>query len=274
VIRRYSWRTGVLEILLILAAAIFAIPFFVIVNVAFQDPDGAQSAFSIGSAPNFEGMTTAWVQGRLGSALANSIVVTAVSSVIVIAVSSLASYYLARSLSRWSRGAFTAFIIGLMLPLQLATLPLYQIVRSVGLIGSLGGLVLVYSALFLPFSIFLYTLFLRSVPIEYEESAQLDGCGPVRAFLLIVFPLVRPATVTVLILNGIGMYNDFFTPLLYLSGSGQQTVTVAITSFVGVYITQWPVVFSGMLLASIPVLIAFVLAQKQIISGFAGGLKG
>ena len=271
---RYTWRTGALETAMIVIGVVFAIPFFIIVNVAFQNPDRPQSAMTPSVPPDFSSLSVAWVNGGLGAALLNSILVTAVSSVIVIAVSAFASYYLARSISALSRGVSIAFVGGLMLPLQLATLPLYVIVKNLGLIGSLWGLVLVYSALFLPFSIFLFTLFLRSVPMEFEESAQLDGCGPITAFWYVVFPLLRPVTITVLILNGIGMYNDFFTPLLYLSGSGQQTVTVAITSFVGVYVTQWPVVFSGMLLASIPVLAAFILAQKQIIGGFAGGLKG
>lgn len=271
---RYTWRTGLFEIGMIAAAAVFAIPFYVIANLAFQEPHSQQSAMVPNLPPNFESLAIAWGDGGLGAALLNSIVVTAVASVIVIAEAALASYYLARSTSRMSRITAVAFIGGLMLPLQLATLPLYVIVRNLGLMGTLWGLVLVYSALFLPFSIFLYTMFLRAVPIEYEESAQLDGCGPLGAFWHVVFPMLRPVTVTVLILNGIAMYNDFFTPLLYLSGSGQQTVTVAIISFVGVYVTQWPVVFAGMLLASIPVLIAFIVAQKQIINGFAGGLKG
>ncbi|GEK79219.1 carbohydrate ABC transporter permease [Agrococcus baldri] len=271
---RYTWRTGTLEVLMIVLAAVFAIPFYVIVNVAFQEPHSQQSAMVPTFPPNLESVGIAWFDGGLGAALINSALVTVVSSVIVIAVSSLASYYIARAMGGLSRMLSIAFIGGLMLPLQLATLPLYVIVRNLGLMGTIWGLVLVYSALFLPFSIFLYTMFLRSVPMEFEESAQIDGCGPLTTFWHVVFPLVRPVTVTVLILNGIGMYNDFFTPLLYLSGSGQQTVTVAITSFVGVYVTQWPVVFSGLLLASIPVLIAFIAAQKQIIGGFAGGLKG
>lgn len=271
---RYTWRTGLLEILLIIGAAVFAIPFYVIVNVAFQEPRSQQSAMAPTLPPNLDSLGIAWVDGGLGAALVNSILVTAISSVVVIAASSLASYYLARSTSHLSRVATIAFIGGLMLPLQLATLPLYVIVRNLGLMGTLWGLMLVYSALFLPFSIFLYTMFLRAVPTEFEESAQMDGCGPLATFWHVVLPLVRPVTVTVLILNGIGMYNDFFTPLLYLSGSGQQTITVAITSFVGIYVTQWPVVFAGMLLASIPVLVAFIAAQKQIIGGFAGGLKG
>lgn len=271
---RYTWRTGILEIAMLAIAAMFAVPFYIIVNVAFQEPHSQQSAMSPTFPPNLDSLAIAWFDGGLGAALINSILVTVISSVIVIVVSALASYYLARSITGLSKLVSMAFIGGLMLPLQLATLPLYVLVRNVGLMGTLWGLVLVYSALFLPFSIFLYTMFLRSVPLEFEESAQLDGCGPFVAFWQVVFPLLRPVTVTVLILNGIGMYNDFFTPLLYLSGSGQQTVTVAITSFVGVYVTQWPVVFGGMLLASIPVLIAFIAAQKQIIGGFAGGLKG
>ncbi|WP_182111242.1 MULTISPECIES: carbohydrate ABC transporter permease [unclassified Actinotalea] len=271
---RYTFRTGVLEAVMIVVALLFAVPFYLLVNVAFRQEGTTSSALEPSVPPSFDGVVTAWVDGGLAKALVTSILVTVVSSVIVIAVSAMASYYLVRGTGWFSSAWSVVFLGGLMLPLQLAALPLYTMIRDLGLIGSPWGLVVVYSSIYLPFSIFLYTLFLRALPGEFEESAQIEGCGPFQTFRYVVFPLLRPITLTIAILNGIAMYNDFFTPLLYLAGSGEQTVTVAITSFVGEYVTEWQVVFSGLLLASIPVLIAFALLQKQVIGGFAGGLKG
>jgi len=271
---RYTGKTLLLEITMVVLAIVFAIPFYLIVNVAFQSPNTTGSGVTFSWPPNFDNVQIAWVQGGLGAAILNSVVVTVISTFCVIAVSSLASYYLARTLSRVSRAWNIAFLLGLMLPLQLATLPLYAMIRDLGLLGTVWSLVLVYSAMYLPFSIFLYVLFIRALPIDFEEAAQLDGCGPLRVFWHIALPLTRPVTITIAILVGIAIYNDFFTPLLYLAGSGQETAPVAINAFVSQYSTPWPVVFAGLLLLSIPILAAFFALQKQVIGGFAGGLKG
>lgn len=271
--KKYTLRTFASEAVLVVIAAVFAVPFYIIINTAFAGETSRGNALQPSFPLNMSNVQVAWA-GGLGPAILNSIFVTVVSVAIIIALSSAAGYFLARVATRWSKTWYFLFLVGLMLPLQLATLPLYVIIRDSGLLGTLWSLILVYSAAYLPFSIFLYTLFIRALPTEFEEAAVVDGASPSRVFRSVVFPLVRPVTVTIAILNGIGIYNDFFTPLLYLSGSGQETVTVAINGFVSQYATQWPVVFAGLLLASLPILIAFLALQKQIIGGFAGGLKG
>jgi raffinose/stachyose/melibiose transport system permease protein len=126
----------------------------------------------------------------------------------------------------------------------------------------------------MPFSIFLYTGFLRALPIEYEEAAAIDGAGALGTFWRVVFPLLRPITGTVVILNVIVVWNDFLTPLLYLSGSGQQTVPVTLYSFVGQYVSQWNLVFAGLVISIAPILIVYFVLQRTVIQGFASGLKG
>jgi raffinose/stachyose/melibiose transport system permease protein len=126
----------------------------------------------------------------------------------------------------------------------------------------------------MPFSIFLYTGFLRALPAEYEEAAAIDGAGPFATFRRVVFPLLRPITGTVAILNVLVVWNDFLTPLLYLSGSGQQTVPVTLYSFVGQYVSQWNLVFAGLVISIAPILIIYFLLQRTVIQGFASGLKG
>jgi raffinose/stachyose/melibiose transport system permease protein len=216
----------------------------------------------------------AWHEAALGRAIFNSAVITVVSVAIVVVVSSLAAYPLARGTARWSKWLFGLFMLGLLLPFQLALLPLYTTIRDLHLLGTLWSLVLFYSGLQIPFSVFLYTAFLRALPTDYEEAALLDGCSPLQAFRRVVFPLLRPITGTVVILNAIFIWNDFLTPLLYLSGSSHQTIPVAIYTFVGQYTSNWQLVFAGLVMGITPILLIYFAMQRHIIRGFAGGLKG
>lgn len=271
---RYTWRTGILELVMVFVAVIFFIPIYVLVNLAVRESNDPASPISLPTTFTFDNFADAWTQGNLGNALVNSAVVTVLSVVILVGLSALAAYPLARSTSRWSRAGFAVFMLGLILPFQLAMIPLYTTMRDLGLLGSVWSLVIYYVGLQIPFSIFLYTGFLRTLPMEYEEAAAVDGASPTTTFWRIVFPLLRPVTGTVIILNVIIVWNDFFTPLLYLSGSGVETVPVALFSFVGQYTSQWNLVFAGLVISVVPILAVYFALQKTVIKGFASGLKG
>ncbi len=174
----------------------------------------------------------------------------------------------------WSRGTFALIMLGLVLPFQLATLPLYQTMRDLGLLGQAWALILFYAGLQVPFTTFLYVGFIRGLPRDFEDAALIDGCGYWQAFRFVVFPMLRPITVTALVLNAVFVWNDFFTPLLYLSGSGQQTMPVAVAGFVGQYVSEWNLIFAALLISVIPILVVYFALQRSIINGFAGGLKG
>jgi raffinose/stachyose/melibiose transport system permease protein len=249
---------------MIATAVVFFIPVYVLVNLSLKRPDDTSSPLSPVTAPTLENYQNAWQQAGLGSALANSAVVTVVSVVLIVLISSMAAYPLARATRRWSRWAFYGFMFGLLVPMQLALIPLYSTMRDIGLLGSVGALIVYYAGHQVPFSVFLYTGFLRALPTDYEEAARIDGCGPVATFTRIVFPLLRPITGTVAILNA----------LLYLSGSPMQTVPVALFSFVGQYVSQWNLVFAGLVISIVPILIVYFAMQRTIIKGFASGLKG
>jgi raffinose/stachyose/melibiose transport system permease protein len=271
---RYSKPTLVLEAVMIAVGVVFAFPVYVLVNLAVRAPSDTSSPIRPTTAPTLHNFTDAWRKAGLGGALINSVVITAVSVLIVLAVSALAAYPLARSAARWSRGTFLLIMLGLILPFQLASLPLYQTVRDLGLLGSVWSLVLFYSGLQVPFTTFLYVGFLRALPRDFEDAASIDGCTPLQAFRHIVFPMVKPITVTALVLNAVAVWNDFFTPLLYLSGSDHQTMPVAVAGFVGQYVSQWNLIFAALLISIVPVLAVYLALQRSIINGFAGGLKG
>jgi raffinose/stachyose/melibiose transport system permease protein len=271
---RYRLRHLILEVSLLLVAVVFITPLLIVVMTALRPTDDRGGPLAPPTNPTWDNFLQAWERGDLGSALIDSFSITLLSSVAIVAISAPASFYLARATDRLSTLVYGLVLAGLLIPLQLATIPLYTTIRDLGLLGTQAGLVLFYTGLFIPFTIFLYASFLRALPTDYEEAAQLDGCSPLGAFVRVVFPLLRPVTGTVLVLNGIGVYNDFFTPLLYLSGSDVQTVPVALAAFIGAYSADWELIFAGLTIVSVPVLIFFFLMQKNIIQGFSGGVKG
>lgn len=271
---RYTWRTGLLELVMVGVALLFTFPLYILVNISLRRSNDQTSELVPTVSPTMSNYVDAWQQAGLAGALINSIIVTTVSCLLIVVCASMASYPLARVTQRWSTWTFTFFLLGLLLPFQLALIPLYQTVRDLGLLGTVWSVVLVYVGLQMPFSIFLYTSFLRVLPLEYEEAAAIDGAGPIRSFWSVVLPLLRPITGTVVILNAITIWNDFLTPLLYLSGSLQQTLPVAIYSFVGQYVSQWGIIFAGLMISILPILLVYFLLQRYIIQGFASGLKG
>jgi raffinose/stachyose/melibiose transport system permease protein len=273
-VNRYRWRTFGLEFAMVGVALVIGFPVYVLVNLAIRRPSDTSSPIAPTTSPTLDNFAEAWRQGALGGALINSALVTVVSVVIVLAVSALAAYPLARVAARWSRGVFLLIMLGLMLPFQLAALPLYQTMRDLGLLGSTWALILFYSGLQVPFTTFLYIGFMRALPREFEDAALIDGCTPLACFRYVVFPMLKPITITALVLNAVSIWNDFFTPLLYLSGSTQQTLPVAIAGFVGQYVSEWNLIFAALLISIVPILAVYFALQRSIINGFAGGLKG
>lgn len=254
---------------------VFLIPVYILINLAIRPTGDLTPALIPSSNPTFDNFIDAWNGSSLPGAIITSIIVTTVSCVVVLVVGTMAAYPLARSTARLSTATYFVFLIGLLLPFQLALIPLYIQMRDLGLLGSIWSLVIVYCGVQMPFTIFLLTTFIRSsVPVEFEEAAQIDGTSPWGTFWHIVVPLLRPALGTCLILNSVGIWNDFFTPLVFLAGGGQVTIPMAIYQFVGQYVSNWPLIFASLIISMIPILAVYLLFQRYIIRGFAGGLKG
>jgi raffinose/stachyose/melibiose transport system permease protein len=254
---------------------LFLLPIFILVNLAIRPVDDLSPAYLPTSRATTGNFVTAWTQSSLGSAMVTSMIVTTLSCLAILVFSTMAAYPLARSTARLSTAAFYFFLIGLLLPFQVALLPLYLTMRDLHLLGTVWSLVICYAGVQMPFSIFLVTTFLRSsVATEYEEAARIDGCGDIAAFVHVVVPLLRPVLGTLIILNGVGIWNDFFTPLLYLAGSNRNTLPVAIYQFVGLYSTDWALIFAALIISMMPILVIFLAFQRYVIRGFAGGLKG
>ena len=272
---RYGKRTFALELGMIFVALLFLFPVYVLVTLSFKSPpEISAGGLGLPSSLETENYSQAWSGASLGAALLNSTVITAVSLVTLIAVGSTASYYLARKQSRLSYRMYIFFLLGIILPFQLALVPLYRMVEDAGLLGSYTSMILFYTGLQAPFTIFLYTGFLRALPREYGEAALVDGATHWQSFRRVTFPLLRPITGTVIILNAVFIWNDFLTPLIYLGGSANETLPVVVYQFVGQYVSNWGYVFAAVVLATLPMLILFLLLQRFVIKGFSSGLKG
>jgi raffinose/stachyose/melibiose transport system permease protein len=272
---RYGRKTFALELGMIFVALLFLFPVYVLVTLSFKStPEISGGGLGLPSGLETSNYSQAWNVAHLGAALLNSTIITALGLVVLVAVGSTASYYLARKQSRLSYGLYILFLLGIILPFQLALVPLYRMVKDAGLLGSYTSMVIFYTGLQMPFTIFLYTGFLRALPREYGEAALVDGATHWQSFRRVTFPLLRPITGTVIILNAVFIWNDFLTPLIYLGGSPNETIPVVVYQFVGQYVSNWGYIFAAVVLATLPMLLLFLLLQRFVIKGFTSGLKG
>jgi raffinose/stachyose/melibiose transport system permease protein len=277
---QYTRRTLVLEIVMIVATLIMLLPFWILLVTSFKTLPQVLGtpALALPTAPTFDNFATLLSPDSPQSAgiiqaLLTSILITVGSIVGLIALGAPAAYVLARSTRRWSTRTFFLFAIAIILPTQLGTLPLYIGAKNVGLVGSPWGMMLIYTGMLLPLAVFIYAGFFRRLPRDYEEAATIDGATRLQVFARVVFPLMSPATGTVAILAGLIVWNDFFTALIFLSGSAFQTLPVAMYNYVGSLVSQWNLIFALVLVSMLPILIFYIFAQRRFIQGYAGGLK-
>ena len=203
--------------------------------------------------------------------LGNSLLVTAASVALTVIVGTMAAYALARYRFFGNEAVYLFFLAGLMLPLKLAIIPLFIELKTLALIDTRAGLVLVYTAMGLPSAIFILTGFLRALPSELEESARIDGAGEARIMLSIMLPLARPAMIIAAIHNGVPVWNDFFFPIVFIQSSGLKTLPQSLTIFMGEYNTDWGVLFAGLSLAALPVTLVYIALSRQFIAGLTQG---
>jgi raffinose/stachyose/melibiose transport system permease protein len=275
---RYTKVTLLREAFVWIVGLITLLPFYFLVVTALKPDDELLTTSS--SAPpsrptvsNFTDVLTAGGQSSILLGLANSVFITVGSILGLVVLGSLAAYVLARTTHRWGTVAFYLFLVAIILPVQLGMIPLYIGARTLGLVGTPWGMIVLYVGTLMPLAVFLYAGFFRGLPRDYEEAAAIDGAGPGRVFLRVVLPLMAPATGTVAILTGLIVWNDFFTALIFLGGSDYQTLTVSMYYYVGSLVSAWNKIFAIVILSMVPILAFYLFAQKKFIQGFAGGIK-
>jgi len=273
----------VLEILAIVLFLLFLFPFFIVVV------NSAKSPFEITQSPLtlpaewkkiLENAGSIWtsVNIQYSSSFASSLIITVASLVLLNVFSSQAAWALVRTKTKLSMGIFITFVAAMVIPFQIVMFPLLTWFREitqltgVRLLRSYAGIILAYIGFGMSQSIFLFHGFIKSIPLELEEAATIDGCRPWQTFYEIIFPILRPIHATVLVLNGIWIWNDFLLPLLILGkGNRVMTIPLAVSNFAGAYVKQWDLILTAILMAMIPIVIFFLVAQKSIIKGMVAG---
>jgi ABC-type glycerol-3-phosphate transport system permease component len=241
-----------------------------------------RDAFALPSAAQLQlgNYARAWKGAHFGEYFINSAVVTITSVFLIVALGAMAAYALARFSHPVGRWVFGAIVAGLTIPAQLAIVPLFFELRSIGLLNSRVGLILVYTANGLPFAVFILAGFFRTLPRSLYEAAVVDGCGEFTAFWKVLLPLARPGLVTVAIFQFIGVWKEYFYAFMLVSGDAAgkaRTVPLGLAnlSIAAEYRTEYGMLFAGIILVTLPILIVYVLLQRQIVRGIAAGaLKG
>ena len=234
-------------------------------NEIFTNPFGLPEKWNLTS------YIAAWKDSNFGDYFLNSLIVTGISILLIIIISSMGAYVLARYEFPGRRLVFLYILAGLALPIRLAVIPLFVMIRSLNLQDTLIALFLIYTAGGLSFSTFLLTNFFRSIPLELEESARIDGAGYFRLYWAINLPLIRPALATIAVFNFNRIWNDFFFALIFISSESKKTIPLGIQNFFGEYTVRWDMLFAGLNIAVIPVIIFFIILSRQFIGGLVEG---
>lgn len=250
-------------------ALIFIIPLFmVLVNSFKTSKEAGKFAVTLPAEWLFSNYSIVFESADIGKAFINGVIISTGSVLTILIVASIAAYAIARSRSRWANVLYYVFLCGLVIPI--AFIPTYLVLDKLNLLGSYMGLILVSATYGLPMSVFLYTGFIKSLPRELDEAAIVEGCPPVRLFYSILLPLLKPVTVTLLIFNFVGCWNDIQVPL-YFSNSDKWALPLTVYSFYGAYSSSWNLIFADIVLTVLPLLVLYILGQKYIISGMTAG---
>ncbi|HEX9117213.1 MAG TPA: carbohydrate ABC transporter permease, partial [Anaerolineae bacterium] len=212
-------------------------------------------------------------RGKLLAAFGNSMLYAVAATAIGTTVSALAAFVLSRNKTRLNRWIYFLIIMGIAMPTNFVTLT--KVMQLTHLINTQAGIILLYAASQIPFSVFLIYAFVETLPRELDEAAIIDGCTPLRLFFSVIYPLLTPVLITAAVLNLLGIWNEFLLPLYYLNRSAYWPMTLAVYNFFGQFQADWSLVSADVVLTILPVVVIYLLAQRFILSGMtAGAVKG
>ena len=272
----------IIYIVLVLVAAIVVFPVIMVVMNSFKTSAGiALNTFSFPNAETFIGMdnyTSGLDKSKFWNSFGISLYITVVSTVFILLFSSMTAWFITRVKTWWTKVIYYVILFSMVVPFQMVMLPLNQIASTLQLNNPWYGIIIIYIAFGAGLSVFMFSGFVKSVPVEIEESAMIDGCNPVQTFFHIVFPILKPTTITVAVLNVMWIWNDYLLPMMVLGTKvGSTTIPVAVQMVTrGSYgATDYGMMMAMIVLTMIPVIVFYLFGQKYIIRGVtAGAVKG
>lgn len=265
-------RDGLIQIILVVNTFVMLAPIVIMLFAAFKtNAEIFRSPFSIPDFSNVLNIVKIWTETNFIRYLMNSIIVTGAAMVLILTLGTMAAYGIARYKFRGAGFVLMFFLAGLTLPLKLAIIPLFILMRDLGILNTQLSLIVIYVAMGLPTTVFIMTGFIRTLPNELEDAARMDGASEPRIMWSIMLPLVRPALVISAIQNVVPIWNDFFFPLIFIQKDSLKTLPQGLTTFMGEYTTDWGVLFAGLLLSSAPVIAIYIVLSRQFINGMTAG---
>jgi raffinose/stachyose/melibiose transport system permease protein len=274
-VRVHAWTVGIIAI--IVSVVVFIVPFVFVVLQASKSPaDASTLAFSWPKQWQFLANLRAVLAtngGLIWRAFLNSAILTVTSVTLTVILAAMAGYVLARRKTRWNWVVNFFVLAGLIVPP--AVVPTIWVLQHLHLFGTLPGMILIEATFGLSFSILLFRAFVGTIPRELDEAAVLDGAGPFTLFFRVVLPLLRPVVVTVGVVMAVTVFNDFAGPLYFLPGNEHATVQLTLFTFQSQNLSFYNLLFMDVLLITIPPLIAYILANRQLVAGLtSGAVKG
>ncbi|MBD2845792.1 carbohydrate ABC transporter permease [Paenibacillus sp. IB182496] len=263
-------------VFLLLFAAFNIIPLFYMVVGSFKtESEYANSPFSLPEVLQFSNYSRAWEIANMSTYFMNSIIVTFGSLIVTVVLGALAAFFLSRFKFKLRGFTYALFLLGMLVPIHATLIPIFMLMKNIGLLDTYFSLILPYTAFHLSLTIFILEGFMRGLPRDLEESAVMDGAGVYRIFWSIIFPITRPALATVVILNFIYNWNEYLFALVLISKEAVKTLPLGIASFVGIETANLTLQMAALTIALIPILIFYLLLQKQLVNGMtAGAVKG
>ncbi|WWB88128.1 carbohydrate ABC transporter permease [Priestia aryabhattai] len=269
---KYTSKTFIVEILAVLLGLVFLVPFYYVLSNSLKSfAEILSNTSALPTTIQFQNFVNAFNQMNYLKVLSNSLIITVISNAVLVIFCSMAAYMLVRTKKKISSIIFMAFVAAMVIPFQSIMIPLVKVAGNLNLLNSIWGIVIMYLGFGSGMTIFLYHGFIKGIPVELEEAAIIDGCSRLGVFWRIVFPLLKPITVTVVILNSLWIWNDFLLPSLVLQDPELRTIPLATFFFFGQYTKQWDLALAALVISIIPLLVFFFAMQKHIVKGITSG---
>lgn len=247
-------------------------PLFNMVISSFKTTkDIMQKPFTLPVELDFSNYVYIWVEKGFGRYFLNSLLFTGAAMIFVVLLGSMAAYGISRYSFKGNTLVYMFFLSGIMLPLKAAIIPLFQIVKGLGVMDTPMSVILIFIAMGLPSTVFILSGFMKTIPEALEQAARIDGCSDLRIYSQIVMPITAPSIALVTIYNAVPIWNDFFFPMVFIQSDRFKTLPVGLSSFIGQHSTKWNLLFTGLSIAIVPMLVLYLFMSKYFIKGMTAG---
>lgn len=274
--KKHMLQTGLVYLVLILLSLLFLAPFYIVLMGSFKSyQEIFLNIFGLPEKFTLENYRNSWEVMDLVQAYKNSFLITFFSLLGLVLISSMTAYWIERRKNTYHRFLYFLFVASMIIPFPAVMIPVLKVQSTFHLNNTIPGIVICYYGFGVAFAVFLYHGFLKSIPVSIEEAAVVDGCTPLKVFFRIVFPMMKPTTATLVVLDAFWIWNDYLLPSIILQKSNMRTIPITISFLFDQFNSRWDIAMAAITMSMIPVLLLFAAFQKYIVEGIAAGsVKG